>query len=1135
MDVRPQTLREPTSALRQKVARYLLLVLLLAVGTSPVVAATLNLSDEEKAWLAQHPEIRLGIDPDWAPFEYRDEQGVYSGMASDYIRLLSERLGVKLVAKSGLSWSEVIEQAQQRQLDILPAVMKSPQRAEYLNFTAPYLDFPMVIITRSGDSFVASLDDLVGRRVAVVRGYVTQDILENNHPELSLELVANNGEGLQAVALGEVDAYVGNLAAISYAIERRGLTNLRVAAPTPYSFPLGMGVRNDWPELITILDKAIASIEPEIARSIRGHWMSVEVKQGIDPVALTKTLAPIVIAVALVLIVVIRTNRRLRSEVNERMRVAEELRLNEERLNLAMSVTNDGLFDWDMAKNEVYYSPRYYTMAGYLPNEFPGTFEEWSKRVHKEDFPVVEQALQTYLAGEREEVDVLFRFLRKDGGWMWIRGRSKVVERSDSGQPLRLVGTHTDYTLQKSAEQKLQLAASVFNHAREGIVITDTEGTIVEVNDAFVEITGYEREEVLGNNPSMLKSGRQGPEFYATMWHDLIEKGYWSGEVWNRRKSGEVYAEMLTISAVYNSKGEMQNYAAIFTDITSQKKHQQQLEHIAHYDVLTGLPNRVLLADRMQQSLARAKRQGQQLVVAFIDLDGFKEVNDLHGHDAGDQLLINLARRMWTVLREEDTIARLGGDEFVAVLTDLNDIQESIPLLKRLLTTIAQPVQSGQLELRVTGSIGVSFYPQADEMDSEQLLRQADQAMYQAKLAGKNHFHIFDTEHDRNVRGYHASLERIRTAVAEQEFVLYYQPKVNMRSGEVIGVEALIRWQHPERGLVPPMVFLPVVEDHPLGVELGEWVIDTALSQLNLWQQAGLQLSLSINISANHIQQENFTERLYALLTAYPDLDTRMLELEVLETSALEDIDHISHVMQELSRMGIHFSLDDFGTGYSSLTYLKRLPAALLKIDQSFVRDMLVDPDDLAIVESVLGLAETFNRQVIAEGVETVEHGELLLLLGCELAQGYGIAKPMPADEVEGWAAEWQTEPRWKGLSARSRDDLPLLFAGVEHRAWIKHAEQYLRGERHDVPQVEHTKCRFGKWLHSEGEARYGSEAAYHAIIQLHHQVHELVVELLALHSSGRSAEAVERLDELNLLRDTLFGKLLQLMQESPC
>jgi diguanylate cyclase (GGDEF)-like protein/PAS domain S-box-containing protein len=568
----------------------------------------------------------------------------------------------------------------------------------------------------------------------------------------------------------------------------------------------------------------------------------------------------------------------------------------------------------------------------------------------------------------------------------------------------------------KAAQEQLQLAAGVFTHALEGIMITTPDGSIVDVNAAFTSITGFTREDALGKNPRFLHSGRHSADYFAAMWRNLVANGYWYGEVWNRRKSGEVFAEMQAISAVRDAQGKVSQYISLFSDITERKAHESQLEHIAHFDSLTNLPNRVLLADRLQQAMAQAQRRQQQVAVAFLDLDGFKAINDQHGHAIGDQVLITLARRMREALREGDTLARIGGDEFVVVLIDLEDSTASVPLLNRLLAAAALPVQVDDLMPQVSASAGVTFYPQAQDMDADQLMRQADHAMYQAKIAGKNRYCVFDAAQASSMRVHHESLERIRLALENHELVLHYQPKVNMHSGQVMGAEALIRWQHPDKGLLAPAAFLSVIEDHPLAVAVGEWVLETALTQIERWRAADLDLPVSVNIGARQLQQGNFVQQLQAILARHPQVNPTSLELEVLETSALADMAQVSQVIEDCARIGVKFALDDFGTGYSSLTYLKRLHVTLLKIDQSFVSGMLDDPDDLVILQGIISLAAAFGRDVIAEGVETVAHGTALLQLGCELAQGYGIAQPMPAEQLPAWVGNWQPDAAWCGV-----------------------------------------------------------------------------------------------------------------------
>lgn len=700
-------------------------------------------------------------------------------------------------------------------------------------------------------------------------------------------------------------------------------------------------------------------------------------------------------------------------DISERKKAEEELQEKEERLSLAALHNGVGIWDFNPQTQELIWDDSQFALFNIKREDFSGAYDAWASCLHPDDREKAEQEMQEALdSGKPYDTD--FKVAWPDGQVRNIKAVAKIF-RDENNKPIRVLGINADITEQKTAEEQLKLAASVFTHAREGIMITDAEGTIIDVNDIYTQTTGYSREEVIGQNPRILKSGRHIPEFYADFWRALIEDGYWNGEIWNRRKNGEIYPEMKTVSAVLNEQGETTHYVDLFTDITPMKEHQRQLEHIAHYDLLTGLPNRSLLSDRLSQAMLHCERADTSIVVAFVDLDGFKEVNDSYGHDIGDELLIAVSHRMKEALREGDTLARFGGDEFIVVLTDLADENDYLPILDRLLLAASESIIVRETTLNVTASIGVTVYPK-DVADAEQLIRHADQAMYVAKNIGKNRYHMFDTAQDDAVKIQHENRDDIRSAITGDEFVLYYQPKVNMLTGEIIGVEALIRWKHPQRGLLGPGQFLPMIENDDVSLELGEWVIDSALKQLAQWKKQAIGLPVSVNISAYQLQKMNFDKRLASLLAAHPDVSPSSLQLEILETSAINDIAYISAMMQECIELGVSFALDDFGTGYSSLTYLRRLPAQLIKVDQTFVRDMLNDHEDCAIVEGVVGLAKSFKREVIAEGVETIEHGTVLLQLGCQLAQGYGIAKPMPADEVLPWMQSWKPDSAWISL-----------------------------------------------------------------------------------------------------------------------
>jgi diguanylate cyclase (GGDEF)-like protein/PAS domain S-box-containing protein len=587
---------------------------------------------------------------------------------------------------------------------------------------------------------------------------------------------------------------------------------------------------------------------------------------------------------------------------------------------------------------------------------------------------------------------------------MWLR-TSKIPLKNSEGKVIGVLGIYEDITELKDYYDKLNLMKSMFEHTQENIIIANSKKELIDVNNAFTKITGYERDEVLGKNPRFLQSGYQSDEFYKTMWQSINDTGHWNGEIWNKKKDGEVYPTFTTISAIINDKGQPSHYVGIASDITALKKHEKQLERIAHYDALTGIPNRVLLSDRMKQAIAQTKRDNKLLAVCYLDLDGFKPINDNFGHHSGDNVLIQITQRIIPIIREGDTLARLGGDEFVILLLGLESVEECIHSVDRLLLSIAKPLDFDDLSATVTASIGLTIYP-IDNQDPDTLLRHADQAMYIAKQSGKNRYHYHDSSLDEQSLIEQQFLNEISVGLKNQQFELYYQPKVSMIDKSVVGVEALIRWNHPQKGFLPPALFLPAIENTKLEIELGDWVINQALFQSQQWLELGHFIPISINVAGQQLLESDFIDKLMAVFAKYPDVPNTLLELEILETAALE-IDRSFAVIELVkSKLGLTFALDDFGTGYSTLTYLKQLPVSVLKIDQSFVRDMLEDIGDKAIVEGVVALAKVFNMKTVAEGVETEKHFQELKKINCEIAQGYGIARPMSEVNFMKWYNE---------------------------------------------------------------------------------------------------------------------------------
>jgi diguanylate cyclase (GGDEF)-like protein/PAS domain S-box-containing protein len=565
----------------------------------------------------------------------------------------------------------------------------------------------------------------------------------------------------------------------------------------------------------------------------------------------------------------------------------------------------------------------------------------------------------------------------------------------------------------RNSERKFH---SLYSSMTEGMalheLIFDASGKaidylLLDVNPAFESIIGLRRDSVLG---------RQATEVYGTdtaPYMDLFAKVATSGKAIRFETEFKPLSRSFRISAFSPARNQ---FATVFEDISAMLAHAEALDHAVHYDALTSLPNRRLLADRLEHALGRTRRGSKRLAVCYMDLDEFKPINERHGRNTGDRVLVDIARQLQSSLRSGDTLAHLGGDEFVLLFADLEHDQECIQALDRIRHAVSVPVVVDGKTFSLTASIGATLFPR-DDADADTLLRHADQAMVRAKEDGKNRFHLFDPEYDRQIKERRQAQLELTTAFARNEFVLFYQPKVNLLTGAVVGAEALIRWQHPQRGLLAPAEFLGLMEGTELEIMVGEWVIDTTLRQIDFWNAAGLSLVVSANVSPKHLQLPNFAERLQEILVQHSTLAARQLELEILESAAIGDMERAIHTLSACVGMGVRFALDDFGTGYSSLTYFRRLPVSTLKIDQAFVRTMLINVEDMSIVESVVRLAGAFNRPVIAEGMETLAHWKTLLSMGCQFGQGYGVSRPMPAEQMLGWINEWDRRGDWKKIT----------------------------------------------------------------------------------------------------------------------
>jgi diguanylate cyclase (GGDEF)-like protein/PAS domain S-box-containing protein len=671
------------------------------------------------------------------------------------------------------------------------------------------------------------------------------------------------------------------------------------------------------------------------------------------------------------------------------------LQQSEARFRDVANASADWIWEVDAEGRYTYASDTVRSLLGYAPEELIG--KTAFDLMPPEDAPRIQQAFAEVAALGNEFRD-LENVVLDSLGRRHITLTSGTPIRDAAGRFVGYRGVDRDVTAARHAEAQQRLAASVFTASTEGICVTDADACILSANPALVAMSGYPVEEIVGQTPRLFSSGHHDADFYRAMWSEIERNGSWRGEVWNRRKGGEIFPEWLSITAVRDGEGRVANYIGIFSDITERKQAEESIVFLAHHDPLTRLPNRALLDDRIRQSIAKSRRNGKRAAVLFLDLDRFKLINDTLGHDVGDNLLGVVADRLCKVLRETETVARLGGDEFVIVAPDVDEVERVAVIAQKVVDAMTAPMEVGEHVLHVTTSIGISIYPDDGE-DAPALLRNADTAMYHAKESGRNNFQFFTAAMNTAVQERVGIENDLRDALENDEFRVFYQPQVDSRTGDVTGMEALIRWQHPQHGMVPPDRFIPVAEETGMIVGIGRWVLLEACRQAKRWHDAGWMLRIGVNLSARQFQRADLHAQVLEVLDE-TGLPPSFLELELTESMLMADPEAASHLLQQLAGLGIRLAIDDFGTGYSSLAYLKRFPVSRLKIDRSFVRDLSSDNNDAAIVNAVVAMASSLQMEVIAEGVETEEQLRYLSQQGCHNVQGYYFSRPRPASEL---------------------------------------------------------------------------------------------------------------------------------------
>ncbi|MDZ4201479.1 MAG: EAL domain-containing protein [Gallionella sp.] len=677
-------------------------------------------------------------------------------------------------------------------------------------------------------------------------------------------------------------------------------------------------------------------------------------------------------------------------------------KLHEQRLEEAQRLGKIGHWELDLGNGQLTWSSEVFRIFEIDEDKFAASYDAFLALVHPDDRELLNQSYQDSVTNHTT-YDIEHRLLFPDGRIKWVNERGS-TQYDAQGKALFSMGTVQDITVQKEAEEKLRIASIAFD-TQEAIVITDAKARIISVNRSFERLTGYTVAEAIGQNPRILQSGKHDKAFYDIMWGALLENGTWSGEVWDKRKDGTLYPKWLTITTVRNEAEEITHYVAIFMDLSERKRAEEEIHRLAFYDTLTGLPNRRLLMDRLGQAVVASSRNSQYGALLFIDLDNFKILNDTQGHDVGDMLLLEVANRLKSCVRETDTVARLGGDEFVVLVQELSSSEilaanQVRTLGEKIIAAVNSPYLLRQHEHHTSPSIGASLF-QDKNLSGDELLKRADTAMYQAKTAGRNAMHFFESAMQTALESRAALEKELRSAIARNELQLYYQLQVSSRR-RILGAEVLLRWVNPERGFISPAEFIPLAEETGLILPIGMWVLETACRQLKQWEsQPHMQhLQLAVNVSARQFRQKDFVQQVRAVIED-SGINPSALKLELTESLVLVNVEETIEKMNALIKLGIKFSMDDFGTGYSSLSYLKRLPLSQIKIDRSFVRDITTDKSDAVIVQTIIDMSKNFGLEVIAEGVETEDQFDLLRSNGCMAYQGYLFGKPVPVGEFD--------------------------------------------------------------------------------------------------------------------------------------
>lgn len=956
-----------------------------------------NLTDEEWSWLNQHPIIRVANDPDFPPIEFTDAQGHAAGIAMEYLDILSDSLGLRFDQSVNTSWQEVVEKLKARELDMYAAAAPTPQRQEYANFTTPYLNIPVMIFAKDDAPRISSMADFAGKKVAIVQGYAVADMINNDNWGMQIVLVPNILSALRAVQSGEADAFIGNVLSASYFIRQNYLTDIIIAGHTPYRLDLAMGVRNDWPHFVSILNKVLAKIsEPERAH-ISSRWIGIQIQEPADYSLFWK----ILIAGLLLVVLVVFWNAYLRRKIAQHTQLIrgqnQILEQRQAELGIAQRIARLGSWNWNIDTGKFSASDILLDIIGVTDNKQLSSFDDYLSYVDTADQQTVRSTiLKSMQNASTFELD--YGLVCADNRHIYVHEQGEVY--SEDGTVKRISSAIQDVTARRDAESTIYKLQQAFNKSPSAIVICDLQSRIEYVNDAFTRTTGYNSSEVIGaNSVDLLTPPNLLDEYQQIL--DRVKSGeVWHGELLSNNKGGDPFWEDVTLAPIIDNDGNVVNLLELRQDISHHKATEEQLFNEVNFCPLTRLPNQAYLL----RELHHAEDSNQHFTLFFVDLLNLKRINDNLGFEAGDALIIQVARRLDQSTIKPDMIAHLGGGQYLIKLnsTYITAIEHQID---RIFDNFRRPYLVDNEQISQHICVGVVRSPE-DGTDPNELLSRVYIAANQAKKSSTAQWSFFSREHSQQTQNKFHMENLLAQALDKNELSIVYQPKIDIRSGQATGVEALLRWHNEELGPVPPNQFIPVAEQNDLILNIGRWVIQESIIQANIWRDEGLaELNLAINLSPKQFLDTNLASFIQQCLQEN-GIEGHRLELELTESLLMENSDDVSRQMETLKTLGIHMILDDFGTGFSSLSYLQKFPFDGLKIDRSFIFDYPRYQGNVGLIKTIIAMGNALNMTLVAEGVETQDQADFLIREGCNIFQGYLYGKPMTNRDFVHWLSK---------------------------------------------------------------------------------------------------------------------------------